>query len=112
MDSNKTFTDNFGTVKYGTITESRFNISEFKDRLHYIGIGCGCSSHDVIGDEVIFRVDTTKVGAEQGTFLALNKVNTIFLDPDVPEFIVGEKYKRIPNPQKERFQFSLVGGVE
>ena len=111
-DRVKMINDNFGTVKYGTITESRFQIGEWKDRIHYIAVGCGCSSYDVLKDEVIFRIDTTKVGAEEGTYMPLNKSATIFLDSSVPEFITGENYKKLPNPDKERLQFSLIGGVE
>ncbi len=108
----KIINDNFGTVEYGTVTESRFNISEWKDRIHYIAVGCGCSSYDLDGDEVIFRVDTKSVGAEEGKYMPLNKSASIFLDADVPEFISGPNYKKIPNPEKYRLQFGLIGGVQ
>ena len=110
-----TITEGLGEIKYGEAAYAEFDISDFIDRLHYFETSCGsCTTAiiDRITNRLKVSIDTTKVGATEGQLHMLHKTVTLHLDPEVPEFISAEDYKRTFNPDKSKVLCILTGHVQ
>lgn len=110
-----TITEGLGVIKYGEAAYIEFDISDFVDRIHYLDISCGsCTTAtvDKITNKLKVSIDTTKVGATEGQLHVLHKTVAIHLDPDIPEFISAEDYRRTPNPEKSKVTYILTGHVQ
>jgi hypothetical protein len=80
--------------------------------VHYVVAGCGTCT------EAWFNPDTSAVEgtidlekAAGNVATSTMKTITVYLDPEVPEFVSNEKYQRITNPNKRKQALQLSGTI-
>jgi hypothetical protein len=101
----------FGTKTVDDKVLATFKYEGDSDEIHYLSAGCSCSKlikWDKNKKEITFELDLSKVG---GPNVVVNKGQTIYLDPQEPEYIADENGKRIVNPKKRKIYTSINGKV-
>lgn len=80
--------------------------------VHYIVAGCGSCTEAWFNAEtstIEGIIDLEKAAGSAGT--STLKTITVYLDPEVPEFIANEKHQRITNPNKRKQALQLSGTI-
>lgn len=109
----KTISEHLGDIAHGTKVSREIDISDIVSRYHYHDVDCkACTKVEKIGPKIKVTIDTNSVGAEKGVSKVIHKYVSIYLDPEVPEFIPNEKFDKVDNPKKDRVTFIFSGIVE
>lgn len=99
----------------GTIVNWEFEFDNL-DELHYIHTGCYCTQltsidgNKLIGTLAIDSAMSNELKTKEGEHI-VEKHLSVYLDQNVPEFIVGDLSKRIFNPLKKVVNLIIRGTV-
>lgn len=80
--------------------------------VHYVAAGCSSCTEAWFNPEtstVEGNIDLEKAAGNVAT--STMKTITVYLDPEVPEFVPDEKYQRITNPNKRKQALQLSGTI-
>jgi hypothetical protein len=101
-----------GDVNHDEVVTIEFDYLKDLDTIHYYRPDCGCTNVTFKDGKFSGTINIkSAITVPQNSSSGLNKNISIYLDPEVPEFIGDANKKRIQNPDKQWINVSIVGTV-
>ena len=108
----KTDVFKLGTVKSTDVIEYSFDfLGNANDDIEYLEKSCGCTEAIFKDGQIKGHLDISKSGKiESG--VTVTKYIYVYIKDGEPRFLRDEKYRKIPNPNKNWFRLQLSGLVK